>query len=128
MSDYYQTCPFPKPKPGKKKTLTNGWKDKANRVCYYCGKRGAERHEVFAGMNRQISIREGFQVDLCPEHHRQLQDNVTPWGKAENKLLKADFERKYIRKVVGYGMTEQQGLVMWMQLIGRNYCEEYDPE
>lgn len=128
MSDYYYNCPFPKPKPSKRKLLSNGWKDKGNRRCYYCGAFGAERHEVFPGKNRQISIREGFQVDVCSEHHKMLQENTTPWAQAENKFLKADIQRNYIKKLVGYGMNKEQALEVWMEMIGRNYCWEYEPK
>lgn len=47
LEDYYQSCPFPKPAPAKKKTLLyNGYKDKLERRCYYTGRPGAERHEI----------------------------------------------------------------------------------
>ena len=54
-STYYATCAFPKPVTKKKKPACNGYKDKQNRICAYTGERGAERHELFGGANRQTS-------------------------------------------------------------------------
>ena len=66
MSDYKGAL-FPKPKRKKKQKKTNGYKDKAERICKYCGKPYAERHELFYGPLRQTSIDFGFQIDVCPE-------------------------------------------------------------
>ena len=53
LDDYYQSCAFPKPKPaGKAKKKVNGYKDKPNRYCHYCGKRYAERHEISTMVSR----------------------------------------------------------------------------
>jgi hypothetical protein len=128
MGDYYKTCPFPKPTDRKKKPAANGWKNKASRRCLYCGQSGAERHEVFGGSNRQISIREGFQVDLCAEHHRQLQDNITDWAQKENHRLRAMYQRTYMDKLLGAGASEKEALAIWMELIRRNYIDELTPE
>lgn len=37
LDNYYQNCPFPKPKTTKKKKKVNGWKNKKYRRCKYCG-------------------------------------------------------------------------------------------
>jgi len=128
MTDYYQTCAFPKPGNTKKKKKQNGYKDKPNRICIYTGESGAERHEVFAGNNRQTSIDYGFQIDVCRAKHEELQDNKTPWAQEENKKWKSYFEKKYVEKLVDAGMDRKQALKMWMDLIGRNYVDEYQPE
>lgn len=70
LDEYYQTCPFPKPKTTKKKKKVNGWKNKKYRRCKYCGEGNAERHEVFFGANRQTSIDNKFQVDVCRKHQK----------------------------------------------------------
>ena len=127
-NEYYMNCAFPKPKDTKKQKKVNGFKNKPKRVCAYCGKPYAERHEVFPGMNRQISIDYGFQVDVCMEHHAELQDNITEWAQAENKRLKAEAEREYIRELTDVGVSEKDAVNFWMELIGRNYCEEISPE
>lgn len=128
MATYYETCAFPKPGISKKKKLYNGYKDKPGRVCRYCGEFCAERHEIFGGPNRQISMREGFQVDVCSSHHRELQDNITDWAQAENKRIKADMQQKYMDKLIDGGMDERTALKMWMNLIGRNYIDGLMPE
>lgn len=128
MAEYYATCPFPKPTKRTKKRLYNGYKDKPNRICRYCGKNGAERHEIFGGSNRQTSIREGFQVDVCADHHRELQDNITEWAQAENRRLRRYFEVTYIKERVEEGMTARQALTCWMALIGKNYVDKFMPE
>ena len=111
-----------------KKILYNGWKGKAERYCVYCGRTYAERHEVFPGSNRQISIRHKFQIDLCPEHHREIQANCTEWAKRENARWKQHFEKKYIREQMEAGESQKQAIREWMALIGRNYCDEITPE
>ena len=63
---YYETCAIPKPGNKKKKILYNGYKNKAERVCFFCKTPNAERHEVFPGNNRQISIREGLRREDRP--------------------------------------------------------------
>jgi len=126
---YYTTCAFPKPVTKKKKPACNGYKDKQNRICAYTGERGAERHELFGGANRQTSIREGLQIDLSPDKHRELQDNITPWAQAENRRLKADAQKKWMdRYMETENADEAQALRAWMLLIGRNYREDVMPE
>lgn len=129
MNNYYKTCPFPKPVDKKKKTICNGYKDKPNRVCAYTGAVGAERHELFGGPNRKISIMYDFQVDVSPEKHRELQDNVTEWAQEENKRLRAEAQKNYMDRLIEEeGITEKAALREWMFLIGRNYRPELMPE
>ena len=126
---YYEECPFPKPITKKKKLLCNGYKGKQSRVCSYTGQRGAERHELFGGPNRQNSIREGLQIDLSPEKHRELQDNITPWAQAENRRLKAQAQKKWMDDYMeNNDVDEAKALRAWMLLIGRNYREDVIPE
>ena len=65
LKQYYKGCAIPKPQDKKKKKAVNGWKDKPNRYCIVCGAGYAERHEIFGGSNRQYSIDDGLQIDLC---------------------------------------------------------------
>ena len=95
LNNYYQNCPFPKPKTTKKKKKVNGWKNKKYRRCKYCGEGNAERHEVFFGANRQISIDNKFQVDVCRKHHEELHANSTEWAISENKKLRQHYQLKY---------------------------------
>lgn len=75
---YYDTCAFPKPRDKKKKKKCNGYKHKADRICAYTGRPFAERHEIFCGRNRQISIDNGFQIDVCPEIHALIDAGIAP--------------------------------------------------
>lgn len=121
LDDYYQNCAYPKPRSTKKKKKANGWKDKANRFCAYCGTPYAERHEVFCGSNRQISIDNEFQVDACRAHHEELHSNSTEWAQAENERLKKFYQQQYELKLIDEGYTDEQARRAWMLLIGRNY-------
>jgi len=116
-----QSRPVPKPKPKKKKKLYNGYKNKRERECYYCGTMGAERHEIYGGPNRQISIKMGFQIDLCPACHRA-------WHAQEDDLWirrKADWQAKtqkeYEETLIRDGMSEEATRRHWMAIIGKNY-------
>ncbi len=124
MGDYYQTCAFPKPQRKKKKLLYNGYKDKAERVCYYCGTPYAERHEVYGGPNRQTSIREGFQVDLCHACHEEMQANVTPRAKERNEYWRKLYQSRYESRLIEDGCTPENARKVWMAMIGRNYQED----
>lgn len=118
---YYDTCAIPKPVTGKKKKKYNGYKDKPGRFCAYTGQPYAERHEVFGGPNRQISIDMGFQVDVSPEVHRELHDNITEWAQNENRRLRQNFQSRYEQDLIDAGMSEEQARYAWIQLIGRSY-------
>lgn len=122
LDEFYQSCAFPKPKPTKKKPLLhNGYKDKPQRRCWYTGAPGAERHEIWGGPWRQTSIDIGFQVDVCPEIHAELQANGTHWAKTENLKWKMYYQHIYEQKLINSGITPEQARKCWMALIGRNY-------
>ena len=126
---YYSECAFPKPETQKKKKEYNGYKNKAERTCAYTGASYAERHELFGGPNRQTSIREGLQIDLSPEKHRELQDNVTDWAQSENKRLKAEAQTRWMNEYMETeDVNEEVALRQWMIMIGRNYREDVIPE
>ncbi len=122
LDDYYQNCPFPKPpKEKKKKLLENGWKDKPNRRCWYTGKPGAERHEVFPGISRQISIELGFQVDVSPEYHRRLHANADHWAQVENQKWRMFYQHKWEEEQIGAGTDPDEARERWILMMGRNY-------
>lgn len=118
---YYDTCAFPKPQDKKKKKKVNGYKGKADRVCAYTGRPFAERHEIFCGRNRQISIDNGFQIDVCPEIHAELQANITEWAQAENLRLRQKCQWEYENNLISTGMTPDEAREDWLRLIGRSY-------
>lgn len=122
LDSYYQSCAFPKPAPSKKKKLLhNGFKDKAQRRCWYTGQLGAERHEIWGGPWRQTSIDMGFQVDVCPELHAELQANGTEWARIENLKWQMYYQQLYEGKLIASGIKEEQARELWMALIGKNY-------
>ena len=118
---YYDTCAFPKPQNKKKKKKCNGYKDKESRICAYTGRPFAERHEIFCGRNRQISIDNGFQIDVCPEIHAELQANITEWAQAENLRLRQKCQSEYEGALISSGMTPDEAREDWLRLIGRSY-------
>lgn len=105
----------------KKNKKVNGWKMKSERFCKYCGRPYAERHEVFGGSNRQISIDNEFQIDVCRHHHEELHKNCSEWATAENERLKKHFQFKHEGRLIELGYTEEQARRDWMLLIGKNY-------
>ena len=121
LDEYYKSCPFPKPKDKKPKKKVNGYKDKADRICTYTGRPFAERHEIFCGRNRQISIDNGFQIDVCPEIHAELQANITEWAQAENLRLRQKCQSEYEGALIDVGITPDEAREDWLRLIGRSY-------
>jgi hypothetical protein len=118
---YYAACAIPKPGTAKKKRKCNGYKDKPRRVCAYDGTAYAERHEVFNGPNRQISIDLGFQVDVSPERHAELHANLTPWAQAENLRLKRHFQARHEAELISGGLNAEEAREAWIVLIGKSY-------
>lgn len=116
--------PVPKPGNKKKKKKVNGWKHKAERMCYYCGTYGAERHEVYGGANRQNSIDFGFQVDLCPSCHMAWHDQKDPAWIRRKKEWQRYFQKLYEEKLIQSGMHHEQARFEWMSVIGKNYTDE----
>jgi len=45
-------------------------------TCYLCGRKKEELHEIFAGANRQNSMRYGFVLPLCHRCHSQIQNDT----------------------------------------------------
>lgn len=121
MNDYYQNCAFPKPKTIKKEKKVNGYKDKPNRVCWYCGERNAERHEVFNGPYRQTSIEMGFQVDVCQIHHRRLHESGRKFARIESQKWRMYFQKQYEDKLTETGISEEHARELWMTMMGKNY-------
>lgn len=125
MDDYYQSCPYPKPKPNSKpKKKQNGFKDKPQRRCWYTGRPGAERHEIFGGPNRQTSIDLGFQVDVCPEIHARLHANADDWARIENLKWQMYYQFIYEESLMQLGMSPEEARKTWMAIIGKNYLPQ----
>lgn len=121
LEEYYRSCAYPKPKQSKPKKKQNGYKDKPNRICWYTGRPGAERHEIFGGPNRQTSIEHGFQVDVCPEIHARLHANADNWARTENLKWGMYYQYVYEQRLVQLGLDSEEARQCWMAMIGRNY-------
>ena len=121
LDSYYRNCPFPKPAKKKEKLLCNGYKNKAERRCYYTGQPGAERHEIWGGPWRQTSIEMGFQVDLSPEMHRKFHEAQEDWIIREINWWKRHYQEMYENKLIESGIRPEQARKCWMALIGKNY-------
>ncbi|MDD2218243.1 MAG: hypothetical protein PHW03_07670 [Eubacteriales bacterium] len=121
---FYEICAIPKPGSAKKKKKTNGYKDKHKRFCFYCKTPSAERHEVFGGSNRQISIDHRFQVDLCADCHREMQANITDQGKERNRYWRQHYQKLYEDRLMESGVPGKQARELWLLLIGRNYKDD----
>ena len=123
---YYDSCAIPKPADKKKPKLANGYKSKENRTCHYCGTAGAERHEIYGGANRKISIQHQFQVDLCQGCHLEIEANITDRAKERNEYWQKHFQSTYESKLIGALVPKKQARELWMLLIGWNYLEPED--
>lgn len=121
MADYYSTCAIPKPKDSKKKKLTNGWKNKKERCCRYCGTPYAERHEIFGGPNRQASMMNQFQVDLCRSCHEEIQQRRGERGRQRDMELRREAQMRYEERLIQGGIKPEQARASWIALIGRSY-------
>lgn len=44
-------------------------------VCYFCGKPRADLHEILYGKNRSNSMKFGYVLPLCREHHLSFHKN-----------------------------------------------------
>lgn len=111
MTDYYKTCPFPKPGSTKKKKKVNGYRDKAKRHCFYTGLPNAERHELFYGSGtRQVSVDHGLQVDLHPP---------LDWAAKEQHRLRKEAQEKWELKIrAEMGLSEKDARLAWVELVG----------
>ena len=116
-----KTYPVPKPSDGKKKKKTNGWKDKPKRFCYYCGTPYAERHEVYGGPNRQISIDLGFQLDLCQDCHRKWHEQNDETWIRRKAYWQRKMQKDYESKLIEDGMPAEAVRRHWMAIIGKSY-------
>lgn len=75
--------------------------------CYICGKGVVDVHEVYAGANRKMSMKNGFCIPLCRTHHR-----IAQLDREENLFLKKLFQQKY---------EENHTREEFIRLVGKNY-------
>jgi hypothetical protein len=114
--------PVPKPQKEKmKKKQQNGWKNKPERYCFYTGEPGAERHEIYGGSRRQISIDRGYQVDLCQEIHERFHDPQTDLDFERIIFWKKHYQAIYEAEQIEAGKTPEQARTQWIEDMGKNY-------
>ena len=70
--------------------------------CYFCGKKAECIHEVYFGTaNRKISIKNGFCVGLCNNHHNMTNNSVHKNRKMDLKLkelYQKEYEKTHTRQ------------------------------
>lgn len=79
--------------------------------CYFCGKPKQAIHEVYFGKNRQISIKNGFCVGLCNEHHN-TSNNSVHMNRAMDLILKKEYQKEY---------EKTHTRAEFIKLIGKSY-------
>jgi hypothetical protein len=102
---------FPKPKFSRWRPKNNP-KPTINDTCQYpgCGQPYAQRHEVFFGNRRQLSIEYGLQKRLCHEHHQG------PLGPHKNREYDLELKREAQTR-----FEQEHSRDEFMRLFGRNY-------
>lgn len=126
--DFYSECACPKPSTPKKKKLTNGYKDKPNRVCEVKGTNYADRHEIFGASNRRKSIEHKLQVDLSREEHERVTNPRNEKDDARVRELKEKGQRQYEDKLIESGCTPLEARKQFFFEFGRNYLEQIGEE
>lgn len=111
---------FPKPI-FKRKKARNNPVPKDYKSCAVCGMtRMCETHEVYGGINRQISIEHEYQVPLCHTCHSDVTNNDDDVMHLQETWKKM-FQQKQERKWVINGYTDEEARHLWMKRIGKNY-------
>lgn len=75
--------------------------------CWLCGKSPVDIHEIYGGANRKISMKNGFCMPLCRQHHEIITN--------ENTLS------IYIKEICQQEFEKTHSRVEFMNLIGKNY-------
>ena len=124
MIDYYKTCAVAKPVEKKKKKLMNGYKDKPNRICVECGTGYAERHEIFGGANRQHSIEDKLQIDLCKECHDRWHRGTDAETIEWREKWRSRAQRCYEKRMIEAGAKPKRARKIFMDRYGINTLPE----
>lgn len=75
--------------------------------CYLCNRRKEHIHEIYKGSNRQRSMKNGFCIPICEEHHIETENNSKL-----DKDLKKECQEKY---------EETHSRADFINLIGQSY-------
>lgn len=74
--------------------------------CYFCGRPKDDLHEILYGSNRNNSMRYGYVLPLCREHHQMFHNNhklTEEWAKKCQKHFEKEHE------------------ITWTNIFHRNY-------
>ena len=77
--------------------------------CFICGSPLVDIHEIYSAGNRKVSMKNGFCVPLCREHHKVATENYSA-----NVFLKVKCQKEFEKT-----HTRDE----WLKLIGRNYLD-----
>ena len=124
LAEYYRTCAVPKPVEKKKRKRMNGYKDKPNRYCVECGTPYAERHEIFGGANRQNSIADRLQIDLCPACHRRWHEGTDGETIAWRENWRRKAQKAYEERLIDAGAKPSLARELFRRRYGFNVLEE----
>lgn len=84
--------------------------------CYICHRRREAIHEIYFGSLRQTSIKHGFYVGLCTEHHNGSNNGVH-FNRELDIRLKKECQKAY---------EKTHTRAEFMALVGRSYLSDED--
>lgn len=112
---------YPKPEFKKQKKAKNNVLSLEPRRCALCHRvLLCETHEVFGGVNRQISIEYGFQVPLDSRCHDMVTRNYESTLEDQQKWRES-YQRLQEEVWISEGFSPEEARSKWIELIGRNY-------
>lgn len=76
--------------------------------CYFCGKPKEDLHEILYGTNRLNSMKYGYILPLCREHHQAFHNN---------RVLTKEWARKCQEHF------EENHAITWVKTFHRNYID-----
>ena len=112
----------PKPTYKKKPKPKNNPVPTEESMCVLCLKVClCETHEVYGGNpNRQISIKNGYQVSLCKTCHIDVTEN-REYTLEKQELWKKLYQVMQETAWHNQGITRSESRDKWLALIGKNY-------
>ena len=77
--------------------------------CFVCDNPKDDIHEIYGGANRVQSIKHGFCLPLCRQHHRKITND-------------ADMD-KFLKRMCQQKFEETHSRDEFMSIIGKNYLD-----
>ena len=72
--------------------------------CYICGAKKEDLHEIFAGRNRQLSMKYGLVIPICRKCHKMIPKDKTlneKLHKVGQKAFKKTYKKENFIKIFG---------------------------